>query len=298
MGHEAAGTVQSVGPAVRTLIPGDRVALEPGYPCRRCNRCKEGHYNLCKDMMFAASPSSCHGTLCKYFKLPEDFCLKLPDHISLEEGVLLEPTSVAVHMNRLAGVKHGDSVVIFGAGTIGLLSGALAKAFGAVKIILVDVLERKLDFAKEFLEGCSTFVPKSNISPEANAAQMNAEFQLGDGADVILEASGAEASVQTGICAVRKGGSFVQAGLGKSNISFPIVVLIEKELTLKGSYRYSTGDFALGLSLISDGRIPVKKLITKIVSFDQAPEAWETIRKGEGIKTLIRGVPEVRTAKL
>lgn len=292
MGHEASGTIHSIGPAVQSLRPGDRVAMEPGFPCRRCVRCKEGRYNLCKDMKFAASPDTVPGTLCKYFKLPEDFCFKLPEHVSLEEGVLLEPTSVAVHMARLINVKHGDSVVVFGSGTVGLLCGAVAKAFGAEKIVLVDILQRKLDFAKTFVKGCGTFVPDSKASAEENAAKMVAHFGLEDGADIVMEASGAEPSVQTGVHVLRMGGSYVQGGLGRPNISFPIVTMSEKELTMRGCFRYSTGDFKLGLSLISEGRIPVKDLITKMVNFDQATEAWETTRKGEGIKTLIRGVQD------
>ncbi len=292
MGHEASGTIHSIGPAVQSLRPGDRVAMEPGFPCRRCVRCKEGRYNLCKDMKFAASPDKAPGTLCKYFKLPEDFCFQLPEHVSLEEGVLLEPTSVAVHMARLVNVKHGDSVVVFGSGTVGLLCGAVAKAFGAEKVVLVDILQRKLDFAKTFVKGCGTFVPDSKASAEENAAKLVAQFGLEDGADIVMEASGAEPSVQTGVHVLRMGGSYVQGGLGRPNISFPIVTMSEKALTMKGCFRYSTGDFKLGLSLISEGRIPVKDLITKMVNFDQATEAWETTRKGEGIKTLIRGVQD------
>ncbi|KAK4692262.1 hypothetical protein P7C71_g4906, partial [Lecanoromycetidae sp. Uapishka_2] len=241
-------------------------------------------------MKFAATPGQVPGTLCKYFKLPEDFCFKLPEHVSLEEGVLLEPLSVAVHMAKLVNVRQGDSVIVFGAGTVGLLSGAVAKAFGAKKVVLVDILQRKLEFAKTFIKSCGTFIPDSKASSEENAAKLVAEFGLEDGADVVMEASGAEPSVQTGIHVLRVGGSYVQAGLGRPNISFPIVVMSEKELTMKGCFRYSTGDFQLGLNLISEGKIPVKDLITKMVDFDQAVEAWETTRKGEGVKTLIKGV--------
>lgn len=298
MGHEASGTIHSVGPAVKSLRKGDRVAMEPGFPCRRCARCKEGRYNLCKDMKFAASPGVFPGTLCKYFKLPEDFCFKLPDHVSLEEGVLLEPLSVAVHMAKLVNVKQGDAVVVFGAGTVGLLAGAVAKSLGAEKVVLVDIVQRKLEFAKTFVKGFGTFMPDSKGSPEENAARIVAESGLEDGADVVMEASGAEPSVQTGVHVLRRGGSYVQAGLGRPNINFPIVVMSEKELTMKGCFRYSTGDFKLGLSLISEGKIPVKDLITKMVNFDQATEAWETTRKGEGVKTLIRGVQDTRESRL
>ena len=95
------------------LKPGDRVAMEPGIPCRRCVRCKDGHYNLCPDMAFAATPPF-DGTLARYYTLPEDFCYKLPENVSLEEGALVEPASVGVHICRMAGVVPGESVVSLG----------------------------------------------------------------------------------------------------------------------------------------------------------------------------------------
>ena len=292
MGHEASGTVHAVGSSVTSLSIGDRIAMEPGFPCRRCTRCKEGRYNLCKRMTFAASPPDSHGTLCKYFKLPEDYCFKLPAHVSLEEGVLLEPTSVAVHMARLVNVKMGDKVVVFGAGTVGLLCGAVAKAFGAENIVFVDILERKLEFAQKFVTECGTFITDSKDDAKMNAANLIRDFDLGDGADVVMEASGAEPSVQTGVHVLRTGGAYVQGGLGKPNITFPIITMSEKELTMKGCFRYANGDFELALKMIGEGRIPVKDLITKQVEFAQATEAWETTRRGEGIKTLIRGVQD------
>jgi len=128
MGHEASGVVHSVGKMVHSLKPGDRVAIEPGFPCRRCKRCKEGRYNLCPEMKFAASPPDSHGALAKFYRLPEDFCYKIPPCLGLDEAVLVEPLAVAVHIVRLADIRPGNSVVIFGAGTIGLFAAAVANA--------------------------------------------------------------------------------------------------------------------------------------------------------------------------
>ena len=290
MGHEASGTVHAVGSSVTNVTSGDRVALEPGFPCRRCVRCKEGNYNLCPDMTFAASPPDAHGTLCKYFKLPGDFVYKLPDGIGLEEGVLAEPTAVAVHMNRLINVGVGDeSVVVFGAGTVGLLCAAVARAFGAKKIILVDVLEKRLEFARKFVESCETYISEKGKKAEENARELIERFGLGEGADVVLEATGAEPCIQAGAYVLRSGGRYVQGGLGKSECNFPIGVLCAKELTMKGCFRYFGGDFKIALDLISEGKVAAKELITKQFDFEQATEAWETTKRGEGIKNLIHG---------
>ena len=243
-------------------------------------------------MTFAASPPEAHGALCKYFKLPEDFCYKLPEGVGLEEGALVEPSAVAVHMARLTSVTSGDTAVVFGAGTVGLLCAGVAKAFGAAKVVIVDILERKVEFAKGFVKGVEAYIPGKDLSAEENAAKMIKGFGLGQGADVVLEASGAEASVNTGVHVLRSGGRYVQGGLGKPMCNFPIVTMSVKEITMKGCFRYGEGDFKTALSLISEGKLNVKELITKRVDFGQAVEAWETTRKGEGIKTLIRGVKD------
>lgn len=131
LGHESAGTVIQVGSAVKFLVPGDRVALEPGYPCRRCDGCLAGRYNLCPDIIFAATPPY-DGTLTGFWAAPADFCYKLPEHVSLQQGALIEPLAVAVHIVKQAGISPGTSVVVMGAGPVGLLCAAVARSFGDI----------------------------------------------------------------------------------------------------------------------------------------------------------------------
>lgn len=291
MGHEASGTIHAVGSAVETLVPGDKVAIEPGYPCRRCERCKIGLYNLCPKMKFAADPPKRHGTLTKYFVLPADFCYKVPETISLAEAVLIEPLAVAVHTVRLADAKPGQRVVVFGAGTVGLFCAIVAREFGAAEVICVDIVDRKLRFAQEVVGDRvgRTAMPDLALSPEDNAERLLQQFNLGEGADVAMDASGAELSMQTAVYVLRMGGTYVQTGMGKRKIEFPIAEMCEKEITAKGCYRYGSGDFALGIYLASQGRLRLTEFITKIFPFEEAIEAWETAKRGEGTKTLIRG---------
>ncbi|KAG6018317.1 hypothetical protein E4U41_003975, partial [Claviceps citrina] len=115
LGHESAGTVIEAGDEVTHLRPGDRVAIEPGHGCRRCTDCRAGRYNLCDDMVFAATPPH-DGTLTGLWASPADFCYKLPDAVSLQEGALMEPLAVAVHIVKQASVRPGQSVVVMGAG--------------------------------------------------------------------------------------------------------------------------------------------------------------------------------------
>lgn len=218
---------------------------------------------------------------------------KLPDGVSLEEGVLVEPTAVAVHMNRLVNVGVGDdSVVVFGAGSVGLLCGAVAQAFGAKKVVLVDILEKKLEFARKFVKGCETYLSEKGKSAEENAKEVVKRFGLGGGADVVLEATGAEPCICAGVYVLRPGGRYVQGGLGQQECNFPIGIMSMKELVVKGCARYFGGDFKIALELISEGKVAVKELISKQFNFEEATEAWETTKRGEGIKNLIHGVKD------
>ncbi|RPB04387.1 GroES-like protein [Choiromyces venosus 120613-1] len=287
LGHESAGTVVEIGPKVTTLKPNDRVALEPGVPCRHCPFCKAGKYNLCIDMKFAATPPY-DGTLAKYYVLPEDFCVKLPENVSLDEGALVEPLSVGVHVVRQAEVKPGNSVVVFGVGPVGLLCCAVAKAFGATKVVAVDINDSRLEFAGK-CAATGTFNAMHSRDPNVNAAEIIKRFDLGFGADVAIDASGASPSINTCVHVLRTGGTFVQAGMGAAEINFPIVKLCAKEITLKGSFRYGPGDYKLAVDLIASGRVTVKDLITGRVKFEDAEKAFEQVRGGQGIKTLIDG---------
>ncbi|KAJ5114421.1 hypothetical protein NUU61_000180 [Penicillium alfredii] len=304
MGHEASGIVKEVGPAVISLQPGDRIAIEPGSACRVCSRCKAGTYHLCPRMEFAANPPYTHGTLSRYYKMPADCCYKIPDSVGtafgLDEAVLIEPLAVAVHSVRQVAVRPGDKVVVFGAGTVGLLSAAVAREFGASVVTSVDLSREKLDFAQSFVPRgrlvFSTAIPDQTLPPEENAQslrgmQRSAHLAESDipGFDVAIEATGAESCIQMAVYALRVGGRFVQTGLGKRIVNFPISTVSENEITVKGCFRYGPGDFKMALELALSQKIELRPLITKIVPFENVIDAWETAKRGEGIKTLIRG---------
>ncbi|KAF2153140.1 GroES-like protein [Myriangium duriaei CBS 260.36] len=287
LGHESSGVVTSVGSKVRGLKAGDRVALEPGVCCRRCERCKEGLYNLCFDMRFAATPPY-DGTLAKYYTLPEDFCYKLPEEVPLEHGALVEPLAVGVHIARTqANVKPGQSVVVFGAGPIGLLSCAVAKALGANKICIVDINESRLKFAKDYAATHTVLSLRVPAEEMAGTLKENCDVPLGF--DVAIDASGAEPCIQTAIHALRSGGTFVQGGMGKPDITFPIGAACAKELHIKGSFRYGPGDYKLAVEFLATGKVKVNELITARYKFGDAEKAFEETKAAKGIKVIIEG---------
>ena len=288
MGHEGSAVVHEVGSAVTNIKPGDQVAIEGSYPCRICARCKEGLYNLCPKMKFGAAPPDTHGMLTKYFKLHADMCYKLPEHVNLEEGTLTEPLAVAAHAVRMVGIKPGQSVVIFGSGTIGLVCGAVARYYGAKKIVAVDIADSKLDFAKSF-NGCSTYKYALGESAEENARRIVEGNSLELGADAVIEASGVESSVNCAVYALRPGGQYVQTGLGKTLINFPILTMSEKELHMHGAFRYGPEDFRVAIDVLESKQVLAGKLISKMFEFEKTTEAWDATKNGKGIKNMIRG---------
>ena len=196
LGHEAAGTVVEIGKNVRNLKVGDRVALEPGKTCGKCEFCKSGLYNLCPDVEFFATPPY-HGVFVNYVNHPEDMCFKLPDNVSSVEGALVEPLSVGLHATGQGGVKLGDTVVIFGTGCIGLSTLLSSKAKGASTIIVVDMMENRLTKAKEL--GATHTVN----AREVNAVDKILELTNQKGAHVVIETAGAAATVKQTVDVLR-----------------------------------------------------------------------------------------------
>ncbi|KAK4459673.1 chaperonin 10-like protein [Cladorrhinum samala] len=268
LGHESSGTVVEVGHNVKTLKNGERVAIEPGHPCCRCVYCLGGRYNLCPEIKFAATPPY-DGTLTGFWASPANFCYKLPPDVSLQEGALIEPLAMSVHIVRQGRITAGQSVVVMGAGPVGLLCAAVARAFGATKVVQVDIVQSRLDFSFDFA-ATHVYDASNCLSPEELARNIIALADLGAGADVVIEASGAEPCIQAALHAVRAGGTYVQGGMGKPEVTMPIMELCLKEL-------------------VAAGKVDVKKLVSEVVPFEQAEEALQKVSKGKVMKILIAG---------
>lgn len=288
LGHESAGIVSKCGKNVKNLKVGDRVAFEPGIPCRYCDQCKLGRYNLCKDIAFCATPPY-HGTLTRFYCQAADFCFKLPDHVSFEEAACLEPLSVGVHACERADIHIGQNVLITGAGPIGLVNILVARARGATKIIITDIDENRLTVAKKF--GADVTVNSKtgcgDGSPQA-VAQKLIEGLGGVEPDIAIECSGAETALTTAILACKPGGTVVLVGMGGPMSKVPIVEATIKEIDLKGSFRYAN-NYQTALDLVASGRVDVKPLITHHFKLEETLQAFETAKTGKdgAIKVII-----------
>lgn len=283
LGHESSGTVTKLGEGVTHLKVGDRVAVEPGVPCRKCDFCKIGRYNLCPDVQFLATPPV-HGNLARFHVHAADFCYKLPDHVSFEEGALLEPLSVGVHACKRAGVSLGHKVLICGAGPIGLVCLLSAKAMGAAKVCLTDISEHRLGVAKTMGADYTVAVDTKDAHEVADRVVST----MGGSPDITIECSGAEASIQTGIYATKSGGMMVLVGLGPAEVKLPIVNAAVREVDIRGIFRYAN-TYPTALAMVASGAVNVKPLVTHHFSLEQSLQAFETSRTGAGgaIKVVI-----------
>jgi L-iditol 2-dehydrogenase len=296
LGHESAGTVVSVGPDVTDIKVGDRVALEVGIPCGKCKLCKKGRYNLCKEMKFRSSAKvfpHFQGTLQERINCPSQWCHKIPGNLSLEQAALAEPLAVAVHAAIRAKMIPGSTVLVLGAGAVGLFTAAMAKISGATTIVIADIAQNRIDFAVE--NGFATHghqVPLTKASTTEDKLE-NAR-QLADGLtsiikqdespvgefDYTFECTGVESCVQTGIFATEPGGKLMFVGMGNPVQTLHIGAAALREVDLLGVFRYANS-YPIGIKLMAEGKIPaLDKIIThRVKGLDKVPEAFELAGK-------------------
>jgi L-iditol 2-dehydrogenase len=213
---------------------GDRVAVEPGVPCGTCFLCMDGRYNLCEDVQFAGVYPYA-GTIQRYKTHPAKWCHKLPSNVSYAEGALLEPLSVVMHGIQTAGLSLGRGAVIAGAGPIGLIALAAARASGAHPLVITDLESSRLEFAKKFVPTASTYLVNRQLDPASNAKKIRELFDFENvgeyGApETVLECTGVESSVVTAAYTARRGGTVMVIGVGReimNNLPFMHLSLAE-----------------------------------------------------------------------
>ncbi|MDR1128823.1 MAG: alcohol dehydrogenase catalytic domain-containing protein, partial [Treponema sp.] len=259
MGHEASGDVAAVGKDVARFKPGDRVTFDSTIYCGSCFYCQNGQVNLCDNRMVLGV--SCdeyrrHGVFAEYVLVPEHICYPLPQDISYEEAAMAEPAGVAAHAFRITPVGLDETVVVVGAGVIGLLLLAIARASTSGKIIALDTDPARREAALE--RGAdAAFDPV-----DEGLGRKVGELSAGRGADRVFEAVGATAPVQTALGLVRKGGSVTLIGNVSPRIDLPLQSVVTRQISLFGSCAIA-GEYPLVLDLIARKKINVESLISR-----------------------------------
>lgn len=268
LGHEAGGTVTSLGKDVKNLKVGDRVALEPGITCGQCEFCKSGKYNLCPDVEFFATPPI-DGVFQEYATHPADLCFKLPDNVSTLDGALIEPLAVGFHAAKQGEAQVGQKAIIFGSGCIGLMTMLALKACGVNDITVVDILDNRLQQAKKM--GADHIV---NTKDKDYLDQFD-KITDGKGFDLALETAGTEITTRLAIKALKKGTNLVCVGYSKTGeMTLPMSLLLDKEITIKTVFRYRH-IYPLAIEAVASGKISPKEVVTNIFDFDDVQNAMD-----------------------
>jgi L-iditol 2-dehydrogenase len=278
-GHEFAGVVRELGEGVKSIQVGDRVTGEnTRFACGTCRQCVTGNYNLCRHRL--ATGYAFDGAFAKYVVIPEMRVHKLPDNVDFQSGALTDPSACAYHaVQEITGINEGDVIMITGPGSMGLFSLQYVKANGGM-VILVG---REKDLKRLEL-GHKIGADYSLSGGELKKRVL--EITRGEGVDIVLECSGAEAAAQLGMEVLRRQGKYTQIGIFGRPIKYDLDQIVYKEISFTGSFSQKYLGWEKALELCSEGKIKVKPLITHTVPLSSWQEAFELFEKGEAIKVI------------
>ncbi|WP_116134171.1 2,3-butanediol dehydrogenase [Tropicimonas sp. IMCC34043] len=286
LGHEFGGVVQAVGAGVTHVAPGDRVSVQPLIMPRKGDYFADrGLFHLSPDLALAGL-SWLSGGMAEAALLNDYNVVRIPDAMSDEEAALVEPTAVAVYACDRGGVAAGSSVLVAGAGPIGMLTLLTAKAFGATRLFVSDLNDTRLALAQKILPGVVTLNP----TRDDIGARIREATEGNAGCDVTLECVGNEKALQSCLDAVRKQGVIVQVGLhpGLSGLNWFDVTF--KDVDIRGSWAYPTHLWPRVIDLIASGAIPASKVVTKKIRLkDAVAEGFDVLLDPAGthLKILI-----------
>ncbi len=270
-GHEWAGEVVAVGEDVSWLKEGMRVRAGNSSPCLRCMMCQKGKYNLCEDMMWL------WGAYAEYIKVPARIVMlntqEIPSNVSYEEAAVTEPLACVLHGIEEAEIKVGDTVAIIGAGPIGILHFQLSKKIGAQKVMISDLVEKRLQIAQEL--GADEILNSKHGDPVEKIKRLT----NGYGADVVIEAIGLPSTWEQALRMVRKGGTVLEFGgcPPGTEVKISTELLHYGEVTVLGAFHTTPLHFRKALNLIAAGTVKVKPLITQHIKLNEIEEAFEIL---------------------
>lgn len=258
-GHEFCGEVVELGEGVDDIAIGDRVTVEPIFSCGYCDACREGLYNLCKDLGFVGLSGGAGG-FAAYSVVPAKMAHKIPEELSMEQGALVEPAAVALHAVRVSTIKAGDTAAVFGAGPIGLLVIEALRAAGASKIYVVEPSKERRAKAMEL---------GATRAMDPNDCDVVAEIRTatGSGVNVAFEVTGVPQVLAQVINCTRHEGQALIVSIWEKEASFQPNTIVLSERQIKGTIAYRNVYPAV-MELMKRGYFQAENLVTKRIELD------------------------------
>jgi L-iditol 2-dehydrogenase len=270
VGHECAAVVEECGDAVTQVRPGDRVAVDPAICCHRCDQCRAGRENTCRNLRFLGCPGQVEGCLCELLVMPQACCYKLGQDVTFEQGVLSEPLAIAVYAVQGAGVKPGSEVAILGAGPIGLSCLVSARAAGASRCFVTDLIPDRLAAAGRHGADWTGHPGHQDVVQGVRALRPG-------GVDVAFECAGQQDTIDQAVGLLKPGGKLMLIGIPRTDrISLEIHTMRRQEITVVNVRRQNrcTGT---ALDWIDRGKVGVDFMATHAFPLDRCQEAFELV---------------------
>ncbi len=274
-GHEWAGEVVDIGEGVMWPEVGMRIRAGNSAPCLRCKMCSRGKYNLCEDMLWL------WGAYAEFIRVPARTILvntqQIPQHLSYEEAAITEPLACVLYGAEKANIGLGDAVAIIGAGPIGLLHLLVARKLGAAKILITDLVDERLNFARKL--GADEIIN----SKEDDAVKVVRHLTGGQGADVVIEAIGLQPTWEQAIKMARRGGTVLEFGgcPPGTMISLDTMLIHYNEVFVRGSFHATPSYFWKALDLIASGTLNVRRIITGQMPLEKISKAFEILERSK-----------------
>ena len=282
-GHEFSGVIEKVGSAVTAWKPGDRVTAETHAQfCGRCQMCRTNNYRFCRERK--GYGASADGAYAEYVKAHQRILHRLPDTLSLRDAACTEPTCIAYNVViSKTPVAAGDSVVVIGPGGIGLLSANLARLAGAKDVVVVGGPgdDGRLETAMKF--GATAIVRHGE-----DAMKIKAGMNEGYGADLVVDAAGPAATLKLAIDLVRPDGMINKVAWGPKPIDFSLDPVIQKGVTLQGSFSHTWDIWEKCIGIMASGAIDFDTFVTHELPLEQWREGFELVESRRGLKVVLK----------
>jgi (R,R)-butanediol dehydrogenase / meso-butanediol dehydrogenase / diacetyl reductase len=278
LGHEFSGTVVEVGPGVKNLAEGDRIAVEPIYKCGECVPCRTGRYNVCTRIGFHGL--STDGGMAEFTAVDEWMAHKLPDEVPTDLGALVEPMSVAYHAAKLGGVDPDGTALVFGAGPIGIGLWFALRGQGVEDVLVVE--PSPVRRAGIECLGARTLDPTAVEVPA-----FVADHTKGLGAAAAFDAAGVRPAIEAALASLGPAKTMVSVAIYDRPLETPLIQLVLREARIQGTLCYTSDDYRAVIDLMAAGHYDTTGWLEKVAMSDVLAEGFEALHAGQKMKVLI-----------